>query len=352
MDEARTEYSEGKVNIRFQQFADDYGFHIHPCIARMLRTKAKVEAPMNILDEIRAYNVRLNYRELNDLVTRINNRVNTQVNQGTGRIPLLYFNKEKTFLGCLPADFVRKPYRLTSHTAKVNHSSIFQFHRCQYSVLPEYVGKTVTLQIYDGYIHVYYNTDFITMHAISRKKLNYHSNHYAAIARKSHAFKEEYIADRQKENLETIGRYTVMNSTYNQLCQNIETLKLNQMLLHLDEIVDFVTANNLSFTEGLLKLSNYEVDYKEKNASRSMIKAAAFPFVKELKDYDFNFQPSVNEQELKEMCTLGFLEKNENIVFLRPSGVGKTHLATSIGIAAAKKRYSTYFIKCHELLQQ
>ncbi|MDN3451852.1 ATP-binding protein, partial [Planococcus sp. APC 3906] len=34
------------------------------------------------------------------------------------------------------------------------------------------------------------------------------------------------------------------------------------------------------------------------------------------------------------------------------SGVGKTHLATSIGIAAAKKRTSTYFIKCHDLLQQ
>lgn len=109
------------------------------------------------------------------------------------------------------------------------------------------------------------------------------------------------------------------------------------MLLHLDEITDFVTVNNLSFTEGLLKLSNYEVDFKEKNASRSMIKAAAFPFVKELKDYDFEFQPSVNELKLKELCTLGFLEKNENIVFLGPSGVGKSHLATAIGVAAAKK---------------
>ena len=70
------------------------------------------------------------------------------------------------------------------------------------------------------------------------------------------------------------------NTTYTQLCCNMEQLKLTQMLLHLDEITDFVTANNLSFTEGLLKLSNYEVDFKEKNASRSMIKAAAFPFVK------------------------------------------------------------------------
>ena len=57
------------------------------------------------------------------------------------------------------------------------------------------------------------------------------------------------------------------NTTYVQLCTNMEQLKLTQMLLHLDEITDFVTTNNLSFTEGLLKLSNYEVDFKEKNAS-------------------------------------------------------------------------------------
>ncbi|QNU65931.1 ATP-binding protein [Ruminiclostridium herbifermentans] len=142
------------------------------------------------------------------------------------------------------------------------------------------------------------------------------------------------------------------NSTYKQLCRNMEILGLGQMVIHLDEISNFVTSNNLSFTEGLLRLSNYEVDFKEAKASRSMIKAAAFPFVKELKDYDFNFQPSVNQQEIQELCTLGFLERNENIVFLGPSGVGKTHLATSIGIAAAKKRTSTYFIKCHDLLQQ
>ena len=142
------------------------------------------------------------------------------------------------------------------------------------------------------------------------------------------------------------------NSTYSQLLANLDLLKLAQMKLHLDEVRDFVTANGLSFTEGLLKLSNYEVDFKEQNASRSMVKSAAFPFVKELEDFDFDFQPSVNEQEMREFASLGFLEKNENIVFLGPSGVGKTHLATSIGIAAAKKRMSTYFIKCHELLQQ
>ena len=57
-------YSAGKVNNKFQQFADDYGFKVQPCIAGHPHTKAKVEAPMKILDEIRAYNGKLNYREL------------------------------------------------------------------------------------------------------------------------------------------------------------------------------------------------------------------------------------------------------------------------------------------------
>lgn len=206
MDEAGTEYSGGKINNRFQQFANDYGFKVHPCIAGRPRTKAKVEAPMKILDEIRAYNGKLNYRELVELVTRINNRVNTQVNQGTGRIPLMYFNKEKAFLHSLPTDTIRKPYQITTNTVKVNHSSMFLYKGCQYSVPPEYVGKIVSLQVYDGYIHVYCNTNFITIHPISSKKLNYISEHYVAIARKSHVFSDEHIMDRAKENLEIIGK--------------------------------------------------------------------------------------------------------------------------------------------------
>lgn len=206
MDKARTEYDRGKINNKFQQFASDYGFKVHPCIAGHPRTKAKVEAPMKILDEIRAYNGKLNYRELVELVTKINNRVNSQVNQGTGRIPLLYFEKEKAFLRSLPADNVRKPYQITTNIVKVNHSSMFNYKGCQYSVQPEYVGKIVSLQIYDGYIHVYYNMKLITIHQISMKKLNYISEHYSEIARQTHIFKYEHITNRAKENLDIIGR--------------------------------------------------------------------------------------------------------------------------------------------------
>lgn len=143
-----------------------------------------------------------------------------------------------------------------------------------------------------------------------------------------------------------------MNSMYTQLTNNLDYLKLKQMKEHLDEVIDFVTTNNLSFAEGLTKLTSYEIDFKEANMIRSMVKVGAFPHHKELKDFDFAFQPTINKQQILDFETLRFLENQENIVFLGSSGVGKTHLAVSIGISAAKKRVSTYFIKCHDLIQQ
>lgn len=144
-----------------------------------------------------------------------------------------------------------------------------------------------------------------------------------------------------------------MNSpnNYKQVLQNLEYLKLKQMILHLDEVVDVSVQTQMSFVDTLIKLTNYEIDVKEQNMTQSMVKVGAFPHLKEVKDFDFSFQPSVNKQQILDFLTLRFIEKNENIVFLGPSGVGKSHLATSIGIAAAKKRTSTYFIKCHDLIQ-
>lgn len=146
--------------------------------------------------------------------------------------------------------------------------------------------------------------------------------------------------------------YIIMTSSYAQLIKNLEYLKLKQMITHLDDVIDFINTSNISFVEGLTKLTTHEIDFKEANMIRSMVKVGAFPHKKEIKDFDFEFQPSINQQQILDFTTLRFLELQENIVFLGPSGVGKTHLATSIGIAAAKKRYSTYFIKCHDLLQQ
>lgn len=139
---------------------------------------------------------------------------------------------------------------------------------------------------------------------------------------------------------------------HEKLLENLDYLKMKEMGLHLDETIDFINKNNLSFTEGLVKLTNYEIDHKEASMIKAMVKVGAFPHQKELKDFDFTFQENINKEEILEFTSHRFIHQNENIVFIGSSGVGKTHLSTSIGISAAKKRISTYFIKCHDLIAQ
>lgn len=84
---------------------------------------------------------------------------------------------------------------------------------------------------------------------------------------------------------------------------------------------------------------------------RAAIKVSHFPFIKTMDDFEFDFQPSLNKAQILNFCTLEFLNKNENIIFFGTPGVGKTHLATALGIEAIKHKYSTYFINCHVLIQ-
>ena len=205
MDQPRTEYQAGKVNARFQQFADDYGFQVKPCIAGRPQTKAKVEAPMKVLDEIRAYNGQLSYAELHELVARINNRVNMKVNKGTGHIPVLYYEKEKTSLSPLPKDAIRKSYQIITHTVKVNSSSMITYQSNQYSVPAEYIGKTLNLQVHDNHLHVYYSTALVALHPVSTKKLNYTESHYLDLGKRTMGAAKTDIRKFAKENLNLIG---------------------------------------------------------------------------------------------------------------------------------------------------
>lgn len=138
---------------------------------------------------------------------------------------------------------------------------------------------------------------------------------------------------------------------YQKLSKNLRDLKLNQFSVHLDSYIEKINQNQISLVEALYELTEKEIEIKNFNAQNAMVKTAGFPHRKELKDFDFNFQPKLNKQQFLDFSTLRFLEKKENIILIGNSGVGKTHLATSIGIEAAKKRVSTYFIKCHDLIQ-
>ncbi|MCR2823894.1 IS21 family transposase [Lederbergia panacisoli] len=178
MDESRTEYSKGKVNERFYQFSKDMGFEVKPCIAGRPRTKAKVEAPMKIIDEIHAYQGKFDYEELHQFVQDLCNRINHSYHQGTGKIPILAFKKEKDLLSPLPNVRIRDSYKIDHILVKVNTSNMITYKSNQYSVPAGYIGKTVGLQVYDNHILVYYSTDLIVQHSISPLKINYKQEHY------------------------------------------------------------------------------------------------------------------------------------------------------------------------------
>ncbi|WP_434798106.1 IS21-like element helper ATPase IstB [Terrisporobacter vanillatitrophus] len=99
-------------------------------------------------------------------------------------------------------------------------------------------------------------------------------------------------------------------------------------------------------------MSNLEINAKKERDKTACIKVINFPFIKTLEDFNFTFQSAVNKQEILDLSTFRFTENNENILLAGTSGVGKTHLATSIGIKSAINRYSTYFIPFQELIQQ
>ena len=141
-------------------------------------------------------------------------------------------------------------------------------------------------------------------------------------------------------------------NNYNKLLNNFEKLKLDKIKELYPYYIEKITKENFTLTDALYELTNKEIEYRDERASQIQITVSAFPYKKEIEDFDFDYQPSINKNEILELNTMGFLERKENILFIGPSGVGKTHLAVALGITAAKKRYSVYFISCHDLITQ
>lgn len=144
-----------------------------------------------------------------------------------------------------------------------------------------------------------------------------------------------------------------MNSTaaYTRITDNLKFLKSKESLAVIDQTLDFVTRNNLSFIEGFQYFTEAQVEKKKANLVTHSVMMAGFPKVKTLQEFEFDYQPSINKGQIYDLNSLRFLEKKENIIFYGNSGVGKTHLATALGITAAQNRNSTYFIKCADLME-
>lgn len=143
-----------------------------------------------------------------------------------------------------------------------------------------------------------------------------------------------------------------MSTNYNKLLNNLEILKLDKIKEHLDTYIELVNKGSKDIVEAFYELTNYEMELRNERAMSACVRVANFPYIKTFEDFDFSYQPSINKEQIVDFKNLRFLEKKENILLIGTPGVGKTHLATSIGIEAAKNRKSTYFINCNDLVLQ
>lgn len=141
-----------------------------------------------------------------------------------------------------------------------------------------------------------------------------------------------------------------MNNNYIKLINNLENLNLIQIKDNIDKYMDLINENKKTVIDALYELTTLEMDLKHERAMNACVRVANFPFIKTFNEFDFSFQPSINKDKILDFSNLRFIENNENILFVGSPGVGKTHLATAIGITAAQNRNSTYFINCNDLI--
>ena len=136
------------------------------------------------------------------------------------------------------------------------------------------------------------------------------------------------------------------------LLNGLTDLGMEKMQEYLDNYSELVNKGEKSFSEALEELVDLEKKNKQIRRDAANLHVANFPFIKTLDDFDFDFQPNINRKELLELNALGFVENKENVIFVGSSGVGKTHLATALGVSCTKARYQTYFITFEDLVTQ
>ena len=71
---------------------------------------------------------------------------------------------------------------------------------------------------------------------------------------------------------------------------------------------------------------------------------------KTIEEYDFTFHPHLDKKSIMELFDLSLLPKHENVIFLGPPGVGKTHLAIALAIKACYHGFRAYFTTMHTLI--
>jgi DNA replication protein DnaC len=128
-------------------------------------------------------------------------------------------------------------------------------------------------------------------------------------------------------------------------------LKMPGALEALDAILAGLDGGQLAPTAALEALLGAQISLRNNRRLQAAMRASRLPAAKTLADFDFTGQPSVKREQIESLHTLGFLERRENVLFLGPPGVGKTHLAIALAVAAAQRGRRIYYGTLADLVQ-
>ncbi len=118
------------------------------------------------------------------------------------------------------------------------------------------------------------------------------------------------------------------------------------------ELSNRAAKENWKYGEYLYEVLKSEADGRAQRSRATLTKMAGFPTIKTLDQFDFDFTVGVNRRQIEELSTMAFVKRNENIILLGQSGVGKTHLAIALAYQAVQKRIKARFVTAADLIMQ
>jgi DNA replication protein DnaC len=134
------------------------------------------------------------------------------------------------------------------------------------------------------------------------------------------------------------------------LQSNLTRLRLQRVSAVLPELSVSAQQLSKSYLDFLDELLEEEVAHKEQRRVETTLKISGLPFVKTIDEFDFLFQPKLDKQQVMGLFDLSFIERKENVIFLGPPGVGKTHLAVALAIKACRAGITIYFTTMADLI--
>jgi DNA replication protein DnaC len=136
------------------------------------------------------------------------------------------------------------------------------------------------------------------------------------------------------------------------LVANLRRLSLAHAANNLEEHLRQAAQLKLGHLAFIARVMEAEVIARAETGNKRRLDEAQFPEVLRIEDYDFKFQPSLDRKQLLDVAELGFVDKAQAVLFIGPSGVGKSHLAIGLGVRACAAGYRVRFARANDLLKR